>query len=419
MSVRKRKWTTSSGVNREAWVVDYVDGAGARRLKTFDKKKEADAFEATATVEIRDGVHIADAASVTVREAGLLWIESAKAVGLERSTVEQYETHLREHINPLIGGAHLGKLNLPAVRNFEDRLRTEEHGSDKTVKEGKAHACSPAMVRKVLGSLGSLLADAQERGLVVRNVVRDMRGRRQRGKERRAERRQNGRLKVGFDIPTRAEIKAIIEKLDGRWRPILVTAIFSGLRASELRGLPWSDVDLTKREIHVRQRADRFNQIGRPKSEAGERTVPIPPLVANTLTELKLRGTKSKQDLVFANGAGKVESHANIVNRGLIPVQLAAGLTVQASDEDGKPRLDEEGEPKLRAKYTGLHSLRHWYASWLINRQEDGGLGLTAKIVQERMGHSSITMTMDTYGHLFPRGDDAEELAAAERALLA
>jgi integrase len=52
-------------------------------------------------------------------------------------------------------------------------------------------------------------------------------------------------------------------------------------------------------------------------------------------------------------------------------------------------------------------------------RLADGGLGLPPKVVQERLGHSSIMMTMDVYGHLFPRGDDAEELAAAEKALLA
>ena len=65
-----------------------------------------------------------------------------------------------------------------------------------------------------------------------------------------------------------------------------------------------------------------------------------------------------------------------------------------------------------------MHALRHFYASWLINRQADGGLGLPPKLVQERLGHSSITMTYDTYGHLFPRGDDAAELDAAELALL-
>ena len=71
------------------------------------------------------------------------------------------------------------------------------------------------------------------------------------------------------------------------------------------------------------------------------------------------------------------------------------------------------------AKYTGMHALRHFYASWCINRRADGGLELPAKVVQERLGHASIVMTLDTYSHLFPRGDDAGIEAAAERALFA
>jgi integrase len=66
-----------------------------------------------------------------------------------------------------------------------------------------------------------------------------------------------------------------------------------------------------------------------------------------------------------------------------------------------------------------MHALRHFYASWCINRKADGGLELPAKVVQERLGHSSITMTMDVYGHLFPRGDDGSELDKATRELLA
>jgi integrase len=81
--------------------------------------------------------------------------------------------------------------------------------------------------------------------------------------------------------------------------------------------------------------------------------------------------------------------------------------------------IPDNGKPAKRAKYTGLHALRHFYASWCINRRLDGGLELPAKVVQERLGHSSIMMTMDVYGHLFPRGDDAAELEAAEKSLLA
>ncbi len=414
MSVRKRTWTTPKGVEKMAWVVDYVDTAGTRRLKTFRLKKEADTFAATASVEVREGVHVADSASATVRTAGEFWLASARASGLERSSIDQYRQHVELHIVPLIGDTLLSKLNVPAVRAFEDRLR----------EAGR----SPAMVRKVKVSLGSLLADALERGLVGRNVVREKSRARQKGKDARLERRHKGKLKVGVDIPTREEIKALVPFLEGRWRPLLLTAIFAGLRASELRGLRWSDVDLDRREIHVRQRADRFNDIGRPKSEAGERTVPIPPMVANALREWRLSysrpivgrdeaGSPIREDarpehLVFPNGLGKVESHANIVNRGLLPPQLAAGIC------DPTGEADKDGNPVMKARYTGMHAMRHFYASWCINRPVDGGLGLPPKVVQERLGHSSIVMTMDVYGHLFPRGDDADEMAAAERSLL-
>jgi integrase len=74
---------------------------------------------------------------------------------------------------------------------------------------------------------------------------------------------------------------------------------------------------------------------------------------------------------------------------------------------------------KGKAKYTGRNALRHFYASWCINRKQDGGLELPMKTVQERLGHSSITTTSDVYGHLFPRGNDGSELAEAEMLLLA
>tara|TARA_R110002126_G_scaffold285701_18_gene436767 strand:- start:35141 stop:36373 length:1233 start_codon:yes stop_codon:yes gene_type:complete len=410
VSVRKRNWSTG-GVEKSAWVVDYLDSQGKRRLKTFERKKEADQFASTAAVEVREGVHVADAASATIMNAGRMWIAAKGRAGRERSTVDQYRQHLELHIGPFIGETRLNAMTLPALRQFEERM----------LDEGR----SPAMVRKVVVSLGSLIADAQERGLVARNVVREMRGRRG-SSDRRAEKRAKGKLKVGVDIPAPGEIKAIVGALTGRGRPVLLTAIFTGLRASELRGLRWSDVDLERKVLHVRQRADRFNDIGQPKSEAGEREVPLPPIVVNTLREWRLicpkrdsgrkdaHGEPIKElDLVFPNGRGKVESLANMINRGLLPTQIRAGVTVDTG------KLDAEGQPILAARYTGMHSLRHFYASWCINRPQDGGLGLPPKIVQERLGHATINLTMDTYSHLFPRGEDQDELAAAEAVLLA
>ena len=324
---------------------------------------------------------------MTVAEAGRLWITSGETTELERATMETYRSLLDLHVIPLIGGVKLSQLTLPMVRAFEDRLHVDR---------------SPMMTRKALKALSAILADAQERGLATQNVVRSLRTHRHRGKERRADARLKGKLKIGVDIPSPDEIRTLIPHLSGRWRPLFLTAIFTGLRASELRGLRWVDVDLIRGELHVRQRADRFGAIGRPKSEAGERVVPLAPLLINTLREWRLACPKGDGDLVFPNGVGNVEGLPNIVNRGLIPAMIAADLVTR----DGK------------AKYPGLHSLRHFYASWCINRRVDGGLELPLKVVQTRLGHASIQMTADTYGHLFPRGDDGAELAAAERAFL-
>jgi integrase len=278
-------------------------------------------------------------------------------------------------------------LTVPLVRAFEDRLRTDR---------------SPAMVRKVMVALSSILADAQERGLLAQNVVRSLRTSRRHNGDRQSDRRQKGKLQVGVDIPRPDEIRAIITCLSGRWRPLLLTAIFTGLRASELRGLRWADVDLKRAELHVRQRADRYNAIGRPKSQAGERTIPIGPMVVNTLREWRLACPKGELDLVFPTGRGRVEGRSTIVRRGWWPAQIAASV------------IDESGKPK----YPGLHALRHFCASWRINRRIDGGLELPLKLVQARLGHAGIQMTADRYGHLFPRGDDGAELAAAEKAYL-
>jgi len=111
---------------------------------------------------------------------------------------------------------------------------------------------------------------------------------------------------------------------------------------------------------------------------------------------------RNELDLAFPSLHGRTLDPSVIIANSLHPAQIAAGI------------VDAKG----RAKYGGLHSLRHFYASWCINRRVDGGLELPLKVVQARLGHSSIQMTADRYGHLFPSADDGAELAAAEKALL-
>src|SRR5262249_10530654 len=165
-------------------------------------------------------------------------------------------------------------------------------------------------IKRVISDFGSILSDAQERGLVAQNVVRSL-SRRRKGK---AEHRDKRRLKIGVDIPTLDEIRSIIAHLTDRYRPLILTAIFTGLRASDLRGLRWEDVDLKRGILSVTQRADRYNTIGKPKSASGHRDVPLPPLLVNTLREWKLKCPRGESGLVFPTGAGNVQYLANIVN---------------------------------------------------------------------------------------------------------
>jgi integrase len=292
----------------------------------------------------------------------------------------------------------LAQLSKPTIRQFWDDLLAGKPAPGQQGGEKR----SPMMAKRVLVSLGTMLSDAEERGLVATNAVRGMRRERKRGKERQAERRKRGKLRVGVDIPSREEVRAILEHLAERWRPIIMTAAFTGLRASELRGLRWADVDFKRAKLHVRQRADRYGKIGALKSESGERAVPLAPMVVNTLREWKLRCPNDAQDLVFPSGAGEIEHHANILHRGFEPAQIAARVVTK----DNRPKY-------------ALHGLRHFYASWCINRRQDGGLELPMKMVQERLGHSTINLTADLYSHLFPSHDDGAEMKEAEKFFLA
>src|SRR6516162_9523511 len=170
MSVRKRTWRNGDGSQGEAWVAAYTDHEGKRRIRSFEKKHEAVAYHASVSSELRSGVHVPDSQSVTVAEAGRLWLKSCEASGLERSTIDYYRQHVDLHIVPLIGAVKLSRLTVPMIRAFEDKLALDR---------------SPVMVRKARGSLGAILADAQERGLVGQNVVRSLRARRRHGQEAR------------------------------------------------------------------------------------------------------------------------------------------------------------------------------------------------------------------------------------------
>jgi integrase len=367
-----------AGVERSAWICDYFDGTGKRHIKTFATRKEADEWAVTARAEVKAGTHMPASVSITVVECGKRWIEHCKAEGLETSTIRSRRQHLDLHITPFLGREKLSALTVPRIHQLGADLR--------------ANGRSKAMRRKVLSSLGTMLTFGQSQGLVAQNVSRSVRLKDDR-------REATGPLREGSDFPSKSELRKMIDKANGRWRPFLLAAVFAGMRASELRGLSWPDVDLDAGIIHVRQRADAWGHIGPPKSKAGKRDIPLAPIVINALRQWREDCPKGELQLVFPNGTGNVESLSNIRARFWVPLQRACEITA-----DG--RTD--------GKYN-FHMLRHAAASLFIAH-----LGWTPKRVQTVMGHSSINLTFDLYGHLFEDHDaDREAMKKIEAAVVA
>src|SRR6516165_2276735 len=116
MSIRKRSWTNRDGSVSEVWLVDYRDQRGHRHIKTFDRRKDADAYHSTVAVDVRHGTHLPDSESITVAEAGMLWLKGGDNAGLERTTLDSYRQRLDFHILPLLGAMKLSQLTVPMVR---------------------------------------------------------------------------------------------------------------------------------------------------------------------------------------------------------------------------------------------------------------------------------------------------------------
>jgi integrase len=372
-TVRKRVRSSRLGGEKATWVADYIDQHGKRHNRTFDRKKDAEGFLLVAKGEVRDGLHTPDADSITVEKASELWLRYCEGEGRERGSLRVYEQYRRLHIVPMIGDRKLSRLTTPLVQAFRDELLTRT-----TRNRAKA----------VLSALKSILSEAQRRGLVAQNVASPVKiGINTRDKRP---------LEIGVDVPTKDEVRALLHHATGVYRPRLMALVCTGMRASELRALFWSHIDFAKRELHVRQRADHpWNQIGAPKSRHGYRDIPLSPILVNTLREWQLACPPNELDLVFPGDCNRVTHHSTI-QLSFDAAQRAAGI------------VNADGEPKYH-----LHALRHYFASWGIEQ------GFAPKRLQQLMGHSTITMTFDLYGHWFPTPeDDHARFAAGELALV-
>src|SRR3990167_2385102 len=373
MAIRKREWTARDGEHRSAWQVDYVDQMGKRRSKQFARKKDAESFLLRAQTEVRLGTHTVSRESVTVDQAARNWLADRGRANLEPTTLAAYEQHVMLHIIPLCGGVRLSELTAPRVEGFLD------------IWNGKL---SPAMAKRVLRSFRAILSTAMRQGHVGHNVAIAVRSARR-------------RRKPSITIPSKSALRAILEAASDNGHPatsaLMTLLIFSGLRISEARGLSWSHVDLQKRTVSVVRRANNAGVLGPPKSDAGTRTIPLPPKCIAAMREWKLQCAPTELNLVFPSPRGSVMTYGYMVQRMLIPA-LSGASEVDVRVEDGK---------QIVTPRHSFHAFRHAAASLWIEQK------LSAKRVQTLMGHSSISMTFDVYGHLFEQQQSDQEVAAS------
>jgi integrase len=217
-SIRSRVLSSGKLVH----IVYYRDQKGRRHNKTFTNKKAADAWRLRTEVEVRDGLHTPETSSITIAKAAENWLERARRLGLERSTQQAYEMIARRVIVPFLGEIRLAQLTRPRVIQFRDELLDQ---------------FSYGRTRVVLGKLYSILENAMDRGEVAHNVAHNVQpDPRTRSKED---------VEVGRTIPSREEMQRLLDTATGWFRVMLLTAVLTGMRQSELRGLYWDDIDFT------------------------------------------------------------------------------------------------------------------------------------------------------------------------------
>ena len=383
-SIRKRSWTTKSGEKRTAWQLNYVDRHGALQQKQFMSKREADDERVRIEGQIATGVHVPDKNSISVGDAAKAFLSDFEqlvdAGKRGRVTFRGYEAQIRLHIlTNEVSRRKISRLGGPDCVAFARHLEATR---------------SDNLARRVFTTFRMVIDHAWGEGWIGSNPAKAITIRTAPDWEA---------DKELLDIPRLDDLKRILSAAKtfdqtGRAEAFVSVLIFQALRISELRALARQHVTLKgpSLELRVRRKADRWNQIERVKTKSGIRSVPLGPNTVNALRRWMLACPPSPDDLLFPNGAGKVENYANQYNRLWVPLLISAGII-------------REGEtPPF-----GMHSLRHAGISiWIKN-------GSTPKQIQAWAGHASIQTTWDIYGHLWREIPDEQAAAvSAERLLL-
>lgn len=384
MAVTKVKWK-SGGQERTAWASTFYDDNGERHRKQgFQTKKEAEKWEQKERERL--GQFTQSASVMRVKDLCKEWLDvTGQGLGerpaVERTSWNDYELSVRLHINPHIGDKLLSDITTPDIVNLRKTLLGKS-SRDKT--------------RRVLKHLRQAMTYGVQAGHLTFNPAENVRV------------ADDNRSDDKIVIPSRSEMLSILEYVDKRaehelanpkrklrswirFAAMIRVLIGAGLRISETRGLSWFDLDLENGEIIVRQRADRYGNIGRLKSKAAYRKVMIGPSAIKWLNIWKPLCYACDLHLVFPSKEGKVEAYRHIMADYWQPTLKEVGL------------VDDEGN----TKYT-IHQMRHFCVSQKIAADAN------VREIMDEIGHASSAMTLDLYGHLFPE-DDAKRKEQARK----
>jgi integrase len=325
-----------------------------RIRRTFPTLAEARAWRSEAQTAIRRGTLRAPS-RVTLGEAAEAWLEGARAGSIRNrsgdrykpSVIRSYETSLRLRVLPELGTRRFSEIRRRDVQDLADRLLGQ--GLD------------PSTIRNTLMPLRAIYRRALARGDVAVNPTRGLELPAVRGKRDR--------------IVAPDEAEALLAALPERDRALWATALYAGLRRGELQALRWDDVDLARGVIRVERAWDVQEGLIEPKSRAAKRRVPMPAVLRDYLVEHR-HGRPGVLGNVFGRPDGR-------------PFD---GPTVDARAKAAWRHAD--------LKPITLHEARHTFASLMI------AAGVNAKALASYMGHASVTITLDRYGHLMPGNED-------------
>jgi len=366
------------------WRARWRDPQGRARSRNFARKVDAEAFLTRMENSKLVGAYVDPAGGRVLFET---WVAQWRGgiVDLRPSTLARDLGYVDRYLVPTFGGMKLGEITHAQVRAWVAEFSTRKRKPSKNApKDQPAVTLAPATVVCAVGLLKKIMATAVTAGLISSSPCVGV-------KVPRIEREE-----MRFLAP--AEITALADAIDRRYRALVLLGAYGGLRIGEMLGLRAKSVDLLRGQVDVSEilvEVSGHLHHGPPKTRAGRRIVPVPRVVVDALADHLRMHPASPEDLVFRAPEGG-------------PVRLAAWRR-----RVWAPAVEKAGLAPLRP-----HDLRHSAVGLWI------AAGASPKEIATRAGHTSVSFTLDRYGHLLPgteqRVNDAlDELANGKKAATA